>query len=175
MNPLDAGSELGEPSPILAGVTPSNRSMFHSDPDYPADVQECLHPAMCFKAGTLTAMAKFKVSKPWRGTTDQRIAKFTKLVADLSGVYGIQPPAIDSTGVDAKASSGSSYYMPMMNLIALRGRLSVITLLHEFAHALGKGEFDACRWSLNLFRRVFPTQFEKLEFQGHVARRRAAD
>lgn len=146
--------------------------MFHTDHEYPASPNEVLNPPMKFKAGTMKVMADFKQSKPWRGTTDERIAKFTKLVADLSRVYGIQPPALDTTGVDSEESSDTSYYMPMMHLISLRGRLSVITLLHELAHALRKNERDACRWSLSLFKRVFPRQWARLRFEGHVARRR---
>jgi hypothetical protein len=54
---------------------------------------------------------------------------------------------------------------------AHRGRLSVVTYLHEFAHALGRDERGACRWSINLFRRVFPEQFARLAASGHTLRR----
>ena len=55
-------------------------------------------------------------------------------------------------------------------VITMRGRLSVVTYLHEFAHALGRGERGACRWSLNLFRRVFPEQCARLRADGHTVR-----
>ena len=51
-------------------------------------------------------------------------------------------------------------------------RLSVVTYLHEFAHAMGRDERGACRWSLNLFRRVFPEQFARLRTDGHTVRNR---
>ena len=38
--------------------------------------------------------------------------------------------------------------------------------------ALGHGERGACRWSINLFRRVFPAQFSRLGTSGHTLRRR---
>lgn len=119
-----------------------NVSMFHFDPDFPVSLKEVLNPPVRFRAATLTAMKQFKKSKPWRGTEDERIAKFTMLVNDLSEVYGIQAPLPDTDAVDPNEPSDRSYYMPMLHSIYLKGRLSVITLLHEFAHALGRNQAD---------------------------------
>jgi hypothetical protein len=151
-----------------------SKGMFTADHEYPASPDEVLNPPMKFKAGTLKAMRQFKDAKPWRGNQQERIAKFTALVTELSQVYGIQPPMLDASSVDSDESSDRSFYVPMLHSIHLVGKLSVITLLHEFSHALGKNEHDACRWSLNLFKRVFPKQWERLTFQGHVARRRTS-
>jgi len=146
--------------------------MFHFDHEYPLSPKEVLSPRTRFKADTLAAMQKFKAAKPWRGSQVERIEKFRVLIKDLSIVYGIPAPYLDGTGVDADECSDGSYYMPMTHCIYIHGRLSVVTTLHEYAHALGKNEFDACRWSLNLFKRVFPRQWKRLEFDGHMARRR---
>jgi hypothetical protein len=54
--------------------------------------------------------------------------------------------------------------------ITMRGKLSVVTFLHEFAHALGRDERGACRWSINLFRRAFPEQYARLQADGHTLR-----
>jgi hypothetical protein len=64
--------------------------------------------------------------------------------------------------------SGDSGYSPALHRIALRGKLSVVTFLHEFGHARGFGERQACRWSLNLFRRCFPRSFARCTACGHV-------
>lgn len=64
---------------------------------------------------------------------------------------------------------------PAAHVIVLRGRLSVITLLHEVAHLLhGPSERVAVAWSLAAFRATFPRSFSRLTFSGHmaVARRR---
>ena len=45
---------------------------------------------------------------------------------------------------------------------------SIISALHETAHyLLGKSELKACRWSVWIFKEVFPIQYKKLEWKGH--------
>jgi hypothetical protein len=82
-------------------------------------------------------------------------------------------PTLRFEGIDGSFSGASSCRQPQSSepaVITMRGRLSVVTYLHEFAHALGHGERGACRWSLNLFRRVFPAQFARLGTCGHTLR-----
>jgi hypothetical protein len=43
-----------------------------------------------------------------------------------------------------------------------------VTFLHEFAHARGFDERQACRWSINLFRRCFPRSFASCRQVGHT-------
>lgn len=43
---------------------------------------------------------------------------------------------------------------------------SIISTLHEFGHHLyGRSELKACRWSIWLFKTVFPKTWETLEFR----------
>ena len=61
--------------------------------------------------------------------------------------------------------------MPWRHTIILRGRLSVITTLHEAAHVLfGAPERTAVAWSLAMFQACFPLSFAKLTFRGQIAR-----
>ncbi len=61
------------------------------------------------------------------------------------------------------------------HVILLRGRLSVITMLHEIGHALhGRSERTACAWSLAYFRACFPKSWERLRFSGHMATTQAS-
>ena len=46
--------------------------------------------------------------------------------------------------------------------------LSVLAYLHEFAHARGADERQACHWSINLFRRCFPRSFARCRAVGHT-------
>jgi hypothetical protein len=136
--------------------------------DYPASVDEVLDPPVRFRAETVQAVRRFKRSKPWRGTVDERKAKFDRLHRDLNAVY--RRATRLAFGVLDGGDSGSSHYTPSTDTITLCGRLSVLTYLHEFAHALGRDERGACRWSLNLFRAVFPVSFSRCRSAGHTLR-----
>ena len=137
---------------------------------YPATVAECIDENLRYKRGTLRAVRAFARSRPWRGTFDERCEKFRTLHRELCRLYGIDVGLSVAIHHEqgAGAASGGSYYMPLRREIVLRGRLSVVTYLHEFAHALDKDERGACRWSLNLFKRYFPRSFARCRHEGHV-------
>lgn len=140
-----------------------------NDP-YPTSVSEILDDEMRFNPSGLRALRAFKSVKPWIGILDERHRKFRKLHEGLCGAYGLVPPPRLIFGNDHASCSGRSCYIPSMKTIVLRGRLSVVTYLHELAHARGMGERGACRWSINIFRRVFPHQFERCRHEGHMLR-----
>ena len=102
---------------------------------------------------------------------DERQQKFRRLHDDLCRTYGFDPKprlVFDNT---KKTCSGNSCFISALNVIVLRGRLSVVTYLHEFAHARGHNEREAARWSINLFRRCFPKSWSSATFDGHMIRR----
>jgi hypothetical protein len=135
---------------------------------YPRTVAECLSDRMTFKPEALRAMRAFRASHPWQGSDSERFAKLQALHTALAHAYGIEPPAL-VRGTRAGADSGASHYIPSRHQIVMCGPdLSVITYLHEFGHARGYGERGACRFSLNLFRRVFPRAFARLRPVGHT-------
>ncbi len=141
-------------------------------PNYPQTVAEVLDPPVRFRHGVVAAVRRFKRSKPWRGTEDERKAKFERLHYDLCALYSKQTRLV--IGLLDGEDSGSSHYVRPSDTITLCGKLSVLTFLHEFGHALGKDERAACRWSLNLFRAVFPVSFARCVAVGHTLRSRSA-
>ena len=138
---------------------------------YPSTVAEVLDPPVRFKPETVEAVRRFKRSKPWRGTEDERKAIFNRLHAELCLVYSKRTHL--AFGVLDGGCSGESHYRPSTDTITLCCRMSVVTYLHEFAHALGRDERGACRWSLNLFRQVFPRSFARAAQVGHTLRTRS--
>ena len=136
--------------------------------NYPATVREVLNPSMRFKPAGLRAVRAFARSKPWRGALSERKEKFRRLNRELAAAYGIAEPRLLFVGIEANAHSGASYYRPAAHAITLAGKLSVLTYLHEFAHARGADERQACRWSINLFRRCFPRSFARCRPVGHT-------
>jgi hypothetical protein len=138
-------------------------------PNYPATVAEVLDPPVRFRPSVSRAVRRFAKAKPFRGTTEERQQKFIALHADLCATCGKHTAL--SFGVLDGGDSGASYYQPAADLIVLCGRLSVVTYLHEFAHALGRDERGAVRWSVNLFRASFPRSFARCAQNGHTLRR----
>ena len=137
--------------------------------DYPATVAEILDDSLTFNPDALRAVKAFARSKPWRGTVEERQLKFRELNTALSLAYQIPEPTLVFAGFGAGDSCDSSY-RPATNTITLTG-LSVVTLLHEHAHARGMGERGATRWSVNIFRRCFPRSFARCRQEGHMLRR----
>ena len=140
------------------------------DTAYPNSVAECIDDSYKFKRGVVAAVKRFARSKPWRGTHAEREAKLRRLHANLCNIYGVTT-ALRVRHEDAR--EGLDVYMPQLNTISMSS-LSVMTYLHEFGHAIGKGERGTCRWSLNLFRRCFPKSFAKCGQVGHMLVRRGS-
>ena len=127
--------------------------------NYPRAANDVIDPPMTFKAEAANVVAEFARSKPWRG---DQLTKRERLHKALSKAYGINATMEFRLGM-------GSFYDSKKRLIVL-ATPSVITQLHEFAHALnGSDEEYAVRWSLNMFREHFPLSFSRLRFKGHLA------
>ena len=126
-----------------------------------------------YKPAVLKAMKAFRKSHARTGNRQEREAKFQALHAALCKVYRatVVLEFDDDALMAESGDSGGSCYEPGMvrkgGHIFMTG-FSVVTYLHEFAHALGKDEYGACDWSVNLFRRIFPKSFGRCHFDGHM-------
>ncbi len=137
------------------------------DRQYPATVVEVLDDQMTFPNDLLQAVEEFAESKPWEGSEESRKEKFRQLNHSMADACRIKLPKLVFGDLDG-GSTGGSHYRPRSHRIVIVGKLSVVTFLHEFAHALGYGEREACRWSINLFRKCFPRQYSRLIHVGHT-------
>lgn len=135
--------------------------------NYPETVVEVLDDEITYPKQLLRVMRIFAASNPWRGSIEVRKRKFTDVNRMMALVCRIEKPTLAFGCLDG-GSSRASCYLPKEHRITLTGTLSVVTFLHEFAHALGMGEQDACRWSINLFRKCFPRQYSRLLHLGHM-------
>lgn len=129
---------------------------------YPTSLEEIVRDVK-YKTQTLKAVEEFKESGPWRGELPLRMQKFVNLHERLCEIYNIKVTLRFDPSVMLNENSGRSNYDLIDQIITLHGRLSVLTFLHEWGHVLkGVSEYEACIWSVNLFRRVFPSNFERL-------------
>ena len=124
----------------------------------------------------------FKKSNPWAGTVGERIDKFNLLFKELKKIYDMKDwQLICSVPTQIKfwkSSRKSCVYKPE-KVIILSGKLSVITFLHEFGHAIvtekfvkmprEKEEKMVQEWAVKLFSKVFPEKFEKLKSKDNGA------
>jgi hypothetical protein len=139
------------------------------NPREPLDGATLVNHDKKFSPQCLAALREFKRKKPWRGTLDERQAKFGELHAALADAYGLAPPpALEflALGQAQPDQMGDGGFDPEGNRIVLAGRLSVSTYLWSFARARGQSVEEAFRWSLSLFARVFPRSFENCHFEG---------
>jgi hypothetical protein len=138
-----------------------------NQPDYPACVVEILEERMAYPEQVLLAIQRFAKTAPWIGSLAERKDKFKQLNHDLAEACGIPEPDLTFRRLDGGTSTASRYIAPMHRIVMM-GKLSIVSYLHEFGHAMKMGEREACRWSINLFRRCFPTQYGHLVHVGHM-------
>lgn len=142
---------------------------------YPDSVKECINEELKYKSGTYAAIKKYRASGPWKGTLTEQESKMRLLNYELAKVYKIPEPRL--VFVD-KFPSGpccfptSNPAVIMMQPVEETNTYSVVAYLHEFGHAMGKGERATCIWSLNLFKRFWPKTFNNLDQVGHMLYRK---
>jgi len=133
--------------------------------NYPRTVEEVIKDAT-YPESVMVAMSAFKASKPWRGGERERRDKLRALHADLNTAFG------RTTKLSFEPGFKNGCYIPSKDKIIITGEPSVITYLHEYAHALyGRSERKACEWSINLFRQVFPKSYARLQSDGHMLKK----
>lgn len=115
---------------------------------------------------THAAVREFARSKPWRGSRKERLGKFRALHARLCEIYDLSTKLKIVRGDER--TSVNSFYRKRDNTIVLIGRLSVVTYLHLFAHAIDCRGEQVVKWSVNLFKRRFPISFGRCRFVGHL-------
>lgn len=122
---------------------------------------------MKFRIGVIPAMRDFKAKYPYSVGMEARRQGLAVLLETLSGIYEIEEPELEFTEPE-KETSWESYYSEDSHKIVMVGKLSIITFLHEFAHCRGFDEVEAVKWSLSLFKRIFPIAFDKLTKDKHM-------
>lgn len=141
----------------------------HSEDKYPKDLDTILSD-QDYKKETVRILTEYRRWGPWKGSISYRIQKLYWLHNSLCDIYDKDTALFVHPSVLSGGTSGSSCHVKTTygDFIVMKGRVSVLTYLHEFGHALkGMSEFAACRWSINLFREIFPDNFKRLVAKGH--------
>ena len=129
---------------------------------YPTS-EEIMAKPVKFKRETIAAVKEWKTTfynSYWKSYSNEaKLAHLYQLVTRLSQLYN-KPLCI---------VHGNKYqYSPLTMTLTLDAENpSIISTLHEFSHHIqrdGGSEKQACRWSIWLFKKVFPKAFAKLQF-----------
>lgn len=110
-----------------------------------------------YKTGVIGSVMLFKRDCPYASGDENRWDGLCKLTSLLNNIYGITPSLAWVNSEDSH--SFNSYYNKTDDVIVMVGRLSIITFLHEYAHARGMDEKQANAWSMGLFKRVYPQSY----------------
>jgi hypothetical protein len=129
--------------------------------DYPVSGLDLVDLTATYEPRALRATFDFAKSKPFQGSELERFRKMAALHLVLCDIYNVNAVLVRHP-LQREGFSGSSFFNSARNVIGLVGKLSVLTYLHEFAHARGLGEQTGGKWAVNLFRRCFPQSFARL-------------
>ena len=141
-------------------------SMF---PNYPTQ-EEIMNSPVKHKKETLKAVKGWR-QLVWKevknGNPREKFDGLARLINIISMVYN--KPCIVIFEPDGQIGCR---YNPVTKTIVIDRSLSIVSTLHELAHHLfGENEKIACRWSIWLFKKVWPKAFAKLRWEGHLLKR----
>lgn len=139
--------------------------MENKNRQYPSSLEEVIDDTVKYRRDVIRVMNEFKSFNPWEGTPRQKAAKLFWLHLQFCEIYGANTSLTFDPEIlcEQETQFGNGWCDFEMNNIHISGKVSVLTFLHEWGHNLhGESEHLACWWSVNLFRKIFPRNFNKL-------------
>ena len=101
--------------------------------------------------------------KRWKDKTSQeKIRELNKLINNLNKI---------NQGKNLRISESDKYCYDIKEQIIFHdtNNPSIVSSLHELAHHLyGSNELITCAWSIQHFIDIFPKQYKKLQWKGHL-------
>lgn len=123
---------------------------------YPATVRECIDDVK-YRRGVIALVRRYDRGGMYGPRWLERAGG---LVRGLCRIYPI------GQSIRVRRTRGGSR---CAHAIIYLHKPSMLTLLHEFAHAKGcRTERAACRWSINLFRRACPARYAACTHRRHL-------
>lgn len=135
-------------------------------PIYPTKEEILTNPPK-IKASTIQIVKDWKI-RNWpqyrNQTNNSKSIIIAHLLIELSRHYE-KPVSISQV-----SSISASAYNPITKTIILDpNKPSIISALHELGHHLFEAsELKACRWSITIFKKIFPIAYSRLVWNGHL-------
>lgn len=140
--------------------------MNNTKPLYPSmeEILEKQPPKLNPKTLDVLKLWKKAWYKNWKNLIVEE--KLRRLNILIEAIWEIETPEHRNT------VAGGDYYAwhpGSRTLLVDFERPSIISTLHEIGHSImGASELDACRYSVWLFKTVFPKSFNSLKTEGHM-------
>ena len=118
------------------------------------------------KTQTVKAVQEYIQDEFWNATPEKQIEVFQSLLQELNSIWETQVILhCDFNNTLQYHRTGGGIYLPYLQAITLY-KASLMTFLHEFAHALFEGEgekseFQVINWSHKIFKEALPETYAK--------------
>lgn len=127
-------------------------------------MERILETEMEYKPEIIEAVKEFK--KYHKIGAEDDVARLNAMAALAHAVAVAEhkpTPIVQMEHIDGSPSYRSDYN-EITHTITMRGKLSIVTFLHELAHAVyAYDEHMARVWSIKLFKKVYPKAFANLK------------
>jgi hypothetical protein len=118
-----------------------------------------------FGIEAIRAIKAFRSAKPWRGSFDERLEKFSTFCQALAAAYGV---SVELRFYGEETPRGNGMWVPERGTIVLAGKLSVVTFLFCFGLARGLSRRRSFAWAHECFRRFFPLSYSRCRCAGDL-------
>lgn len=121
-----------------------------------------------YKKAMMESLRKFKKSKPWAGSLNIRMKKFNEFHQVMCKIYNKQTklrwdPMLYLDLIDKK---NPSRYDVAEDTIYFNENVSTLGFLYLWGDVMyPEKEYQSFKWAINLFRMVFPKEFEKIKWK----------
>jgi len=102
----------------------------------------------------------FRKTGFWRKSNEEKLQVMQNALTELNVVYNKDVRLVYEHNEFFRLVTGGGRYDSNSNTIYLY-RFSLMTFLHEFAHALGYNQNDAVIWSHKVFKEAMPVLYQK--------------
>ena len=102
----------------------------------------------------------FRKTGFWRKNETEQVEILKQALNELNNAYGTNIGLEYFNNQYFYRLTGGGYFSPSDRKIYLY-KISLMTFLHEFAHAIGYGQTDAVLWSHKVFKEALPVLYRR--------------
>lgn len=121
-----------------------------------------------YKKAMMDSLRKFKKAKPWAGSLNNRMKKFNDLHEVMCKLYNKRTKLKWDTMLylDIVDPKNPSRYDRVEDTIYFNEHLSTLGFLYLWGDVMyPTKEYQSFKWAVNLFRMVFPKEFDKIKWK----------